>query len=525
MFGGLIVPSQSTGIIAFIVLLGFAELFLYVGSEDSSIQNPDIFVRINSYIAIALLSLVLIRLAVAIRVEQIMYTDLTKTLDGKEPEDEKNKYQDKNIEIHASSMPDFTHSTSEIVYDKQVTAVREKYVKKALSAYHLSISRDLLAGVVLIFIAFGAAYLPIIQYSSLLGMPAFLGIVLAVTRLLFHFRQFRPINARFTKFNHPIFELISALTQPKSQNIFFVIFGLTVVNSLLGSIWNGSFGSVVAILLIGGSYYAFVKYMKPKDDVNIKLLILRTFRINRNTSFTFEKLGRFWKHVGNIFTITDSSYLLYTYRLFAPRNLLYLVLILLVGLAGLIKNFNHLLTILIMLTFTGAVISFEFYSINRTVIRNIEGFRLRLNQTIYNPRDLADLTFKMMPTINYGNVWDQSVFELIGRCELVIMDLRGFSEEKKGCEYEINLLMDNKPIEKVLFLISYKDKENIPLILDTLLKKWEFQKPQSPNVERAKPIINMYISGAEDEKDVQGLMDKLLYMAEIEKNPEPFVAP
>ena len=128
-----------------------------------------------------------------------------------------------------------------------------------------------------------------------------------------------------------------------------------------------------------------------------------------------------------------------------------------------------------------------------------------------------------MPTVNYGNVWDKSVLELVRRSELVLMDLRGFSAAKKGCEFEINLLMDQKRVDQILFLISAKDRANFDLIFQTIIEKWKYQLEQSPNVDLKEPKIQVYIATDESDKDVQGLYDRLLMIADSIKAVEPVI--
>ena len=201
----------------------------------------------------------------------------------------------------------------------------------------------------------------------------------------------------------------------------------------------------------------------------------------------------------------------------------YLILLVLPSVIGLIKGTNVALTILFTILLLAAIITFEISMINLNVIKSLDGFLNRLTRFLRNPRDLATLTFKNMPTVNYGNVWDKSVLELVRRSELVLMDLRGFSAAKKGCEFEINLLMDQKRVDQILFLISAKDRANFDLIFQTIIEKWKYQLEQSPNVDLKEPKIQVYIATDESDKDVQGLYDRLLMIADSIKAVEPVI--
>jgi hypothetical protein len=476
-------------------------------------------------------------LAVAIRVEQIMYTDLEALEKEKKAEEKQaeqipaeKKVKEKQTgplpgEKSAAALPSFDPKNySEIIKDKQFVDLRNEAVKKARSVYFLAIGRDVAASVGYLLLSVLAFKIPALELAAGFGfMVGIIGLFLVFLRFLFHSNEFRPLNAGTDKFRNPIFELIGTITQPGNQSVFFVYVVLMALSLLVSAIADKQLLSAVAVLLLVGLHSALIYFMKPRNDRNIKLLILRTFQINSNTSFTFEKLSRFWKHVGSIFTIVDSSYLLYTYRIFSPRNLIYLILLVLPSVIGLIKGTNVALTILFTILLLAAIITFEISMINLNVIKSLDGFLNRLTRFLRNPRDLATLTFKNMPTVNYGNVWDKSVLELVRRSELVLMDLRGFSAAKKGCEFEINLLMDQKRVDQILFLISAKDRANFDLIFQTIIEKWKYQLEQSPNVNLKEPKIQVYIATDESDKDVQGLYDRLLMIADSTKAVEPVI--
>ncbi len=84
-----------------------------------------------------------------------------------------------------------------------------------------------------------------------------------------------------------------------------------------------------------------------------------------------------------------------------------------------------------------------------------------------------------------GN-WQAAVARLMGASDLVVMDLRGFSEQNRGCIFELQALIDSVPIERLIVLIDRaSDLDPLRPILRGL---WQQMSAASPNAraERAR---------------------------------------
>ncbi|HSG80768.1 MAG TPA: hypothetical protein VLC48_00855, partial [Gemmatimonadota bacterium] len=57
------------------------------------------------------------------------------------------------------------------------------------------------------------------------------------------------------------------------------------------------------------------------DIPNMKLLVLRVFGSDKNTSFTFGRLEAFWQYLGPYFTVVDPTYIRYRFRWASPTTL------------------------------------------------------------------------------------------------------------------------------------------------------------------------------------------------------------
>ena len=67
----------------------------------------------------------------------------------------------------------------------------------------------------------------------------------------------------------------------------------------------------------------------------------------------------------------------------------------------------------------------------------------------------------------------------MAQSDLVAMDLRGFTSTKKGCLFELGVLMETVPLARVALLIDRTTDE--PLLRRTLADLWTKITVRSPN--------------------------------------------
>ena len=118
-----------------------------------------------------------------------------------------------------------------------------------------------------------------------------------------------------------------------------------------------------------------------------------------------------------------------------------------------------------------------------------------------------DNTFKEVPVMCYDNTWKQAVDGLVKTADVILMDLRGFSEANKGCAYEVNILFDRVDVNRIVFM-GYEDA--IPLIRRVIEEQWEALAETSPNLTTKGPHINLYVVKKENHNDVDAILKLLL---------------
>ena len=69
-----------------------------------------------------------------------------------------------------------------------------------------------------------------------------------------------------------------------------------------------------------------------------------------------------------------------------------------------------------------------------------------------------------------GDTWKQTVTRLMAQSDLVAMDLRAFTSERKGSIFELRALIDEVPLYRVVLLIDQTTDE--PFLRQTLADPW-----------------------------------------------------
>ncbi|MFK5957488.1 MAG: hypothetical protein QM495_01320 [Lutibacter sp.] len=311
----------------------------------------------------------------------------------------------------------------------------------------------------------------------------------------------------------PLWKFIFAVFQTKWKiliSIAVLLIALTAGTfSFFGEYSNG------ILLLIAIGFHIYMLYRinsKGRRQPNLSLLILRVFLIEKTSLFTFSKLAKFWKHFGSYFTVADPSF----YKVFWKRNFKHsfpIVMILIFLVYTQLENMGgpspFIPFIFIMIIGAFVFIIWSIRSMKRGFVKNESALQKELARLKRKPVKLSG-TFKETPISCYDNTWQMTVETLIETASVVLMDLRGFSEKNKGCEFEVNLLLNKIVLDRILF-IGYEG--TIPLIKSTIERKFETLESTSPNKDIKNAIATIFEVRNENNKETQYIMDLLLNKA------------
>lgn len=104
-----------------------------------------------------------------------------------------------------------------------------------------------------------------------------------------------------------------------------------------------------------------------------------------------------------------------------------------------------------------------------------------------------DGRFRINEFFCYENTWRDTVKALASTSHAILMDLRGFGPDNRGCEFELGLLIKDVPLEKILLLV---DETTHQQSLETVLKKlWVELPASSANRKNEKPELRLFETG------------------------------
>ena len=264
---------------------------------------------------------------------------------------------------------------------------------------------------------------------------------------------------------------------------------------------------------------------KMRRIPGIRLLILRVFNIDSSSAFTFNGLTGYWRHFGNHFTVVDPSLVR---QEFASRQWSDVFLIFLsYGLLGaaslsIIGPFHLdrfplawvwccLLVALLALLLGWAFLALEKHRLAGRFVRTREQLLAKLQQVCRYPRHL-DQSFRHIEAPCHDNTWFIAVVEFARRADVVLIDLRRYSQGRKGCQKEVDFLFDVVPVERLLFLVDPATDSG--QVQDMLAERWRHLRHTSPNLPLTQPVIRMYLARDNDERDMQALLDRLIAIAD-----------
>ena len=171
-----------------------------------------------------------------------------------------------------------------------------------------------------------------------------------------------------------------------------------------------------------------------------RLLFLRVFGSSSRSERLFDLLGARWRYAGSIQLISATDV---ARGRFAPDE---------------------------FLDFVSGRLARAYISTGTDLDRRLAGLDLRPD---------PDGRYRINEFFCRVDTWQQTVTRLMAQNDLVAMDLRAFTSEKKGCIFELGALIDKVPLHRVVLLIDQTTDE--PLLRRTLADLLRKMDPQSPN--------------------------------------------
>ncbi|MAW94517.1 MULTISPECIES: hypothetical protein [unclassified Leeuwenhoekiella] len=417
--------------------------------------------------------------------------------------DQQQKLQEKQSETAAKAKLHFNWITYETP-QPEAQVLRESLISRAKKEFRLHYIYCLMIALGYMLLTMGDAVFLALPYAAI-----------ATYRILGFRDQFRAHKTGFTSFLAPFKKTFLAIADPVRAPYLDAVLILVALSHFLFSIPFIDLEELGYLAALG-VHIGLLKHLQAKlaKVPNLKLLVLRVFGINDTALFTFEGLLKFWKYFGSFFTVVDPSFIRSKFRQKSetiPVVVVSFFLLIIVEVELEAASFdtqfiNYFVIIPLVVLACIALVRYNLKQVSKSFIKNQEHLDARLEKLKRVPRSF-DHTYKSMPTMCYDNTWKLAVATYTQLADAVLMDLRGFSEERKGCAYEVDFLFDNVAVEKVVFLIQ---PDTVDIVTRLIEERWEYLKVKSPNLKTKDPVITVYIANRENSRDIQAILDLVL---------------
>ncbi|MEO1393069.1 MAG: hypothetical protein AAFV90_09175 [Cyanobacteria bacterium J06634_5] len=234
--------------------------------------------------------------------------------------------------------------------------------------------------------------------------------------------------------------------------LFFGLAHSIGLASMSGSGWV-VIGAIAFAVFVGVSRVLMTRARSQlkRSTQGVNLLLLRVFALGQRSDQLFQSLSLHWRHIGSIQMIAGPDLLNTTIE---PHEFLDFV--------------------------TG--------KLARRFIDSPQTLAQRLKERDLEP-DL-DRRFRVNDFFCYNDTWRLALLSLLETSDVVLMDLRSFSQQRAGCIFEINTLIHGVPVEQVVLLVD--DTTDTAFLQKTIQTAWHSQPATSPNILKSADALKTF---------------------------------
>ena len=197
------------------------------------------------------------------------------------------------------------------------------------------------------------------------------------------------------------------------------------------------------------------------------LVFLRVFSLGRRSDRLFDRLTRYWRHIGSVDLICGPDL---AHSTVAPHQLM---------------------------DFLAGRLASHFVTDPVTLARRLA------------ERDLApdrDGRYRVNAVYCHADTWTQVLPALVGGRAVVLMDLRSLSPSHQGCVQELHHLVAAVPLRRCVLVVD--GSTDRAFLRDTLASAWQAMPDDSPN-RRVRPEDVDFQPLAADESSMRALLGRL----------------
>ena len=207
---------------------------------------------------------------------------------------------------------------------------------------------------------------------------------------------------------------------------------------------------------------------------NTRLLILRVFTLGKRSEPMFDVVTKHWRHIGSV-------------QLIASTDLA----------TTIVKPHEFL--------------GFLSGKLARLFINGRAELDRRMADMDMNPD--FDGRFRINDFFCRDDTWKLVLSKLVRESDVIMMDLRGFSSERKGCIFELNELVNVVPVQRVVLVVDEETK--LPFLEQTIRQSWSAMASTSPNAIGSSKALRLFQINSREATPVSQLISELCASAAI----------
>ena len=210
-------------------------------------------------------------------------------------------------------------------------------------------------------------------------------------------------------------------------------------------------GAFVAYKLAATAGFRLLRTRAERDEQASRLLLLRVFSLGTRSERLFAGFTKLWRYMGIV-------------RMIAGPDLA-----------------------------TSTVEPHEFLDflagrLQRRFITGLDTLEQRISET--EQRRDTDGRFRVAEFFCHDDTWQMVLRRLEKDSDVVLMDLRGFSQSNRGCVFEINELLDAVLLRHIVFVVDRTTDERF--LAQVFATAWATVTEASPNWNDPAPRIRLY---------------------------------
>jgi hypothetical protein len=147
----------------------------------------------------------------------------------------------------------------------------------------------------------------------------------------------------------------------------------------------------------------------------------------------------------------------------------------------------------------------------------IAGVKPELGDTTLDRTPDPDGRYRVNEFFCHADTWQPTMRRLAQKSDAILMDLRSFSRDNRGCAYELRELLDGVPVDRIVLVI---DATTDRALLEAMLRDmWRTLAPTSPNLAPQQRALRIFLIKSRSSRAIDKLL-LALFVSDAQQSPE-----